>query len=70
MTDSCLICQCEPIEPDGWFINPITLECICPWCIKDMETVKDLFGNHSPDQCKLIPDAKVILTEESKGNAD
>lgn len=68
MTDSCLICQTEPIESDDWFLNPITLEVICPWCVKDMVTVKELFGNnHSPDQCKLVPDAKVIITEESKG---
>lgn len=35
MTDFCLICECEPIEDNGWFIRKDG-ECICPWCVKDM----------------------------------
>jgi len=36
MTDFCLICECEPIEPDGWFTEVNGTEAICPWCVKDM----------------------------------
>ena len=42
MTDSCLICECEAISLDDWFIKitnshgkMVVLECICPWCIKE-----------------------------------
>lgn len=35
MTDFCLLCECEPIERDGWFINDQG-DCICPWCVDDL----------------------------------
>ena len=35
MSDYCLICECEPIEDNGWFIRKDG-EVICPWCVKDM----------------------------------
>ncbi len=47
MTDYCIICECEPIEakPPGmifsWFREVEGCECICPWCVKDMDENKD-----------------------------
>jgi len=35
MTDFCLFCECEPIEPEGWFTNDEG-EAICPWCVRDI----------------------------------
>ena len=40
MTDSCLVCQCEPIEDNGWFIRKDG-ECVCPWCVNDMIAKQD-----------------------------
>ncbi len=47
MTDYCIICETEPIEvkPEGmnfsWFREIQGVECICPWCIKDIHDSKD-----------------------------
>ncbi len=41
MTDYCLFCQCEPIEPEGW-IQRKDGEWVCPWCISDFVN-----GQHS-----------------------
>ncbi len=47
MTDYCLICETEPIEvkPEGvgfsWFREIEGIECICPWCIKDIHENAD-----------------------------
>jgi len=41
MSDYCLICECEPIESDGWFKEVNGEEVICSWCIKDMLEGKD-----------------------------
>jgi hypothetical protein len=47
MTDSCLICQTDAISLDDWYLkiseshnNLTVIECICPWCVKDMEVYK------------------------------
>ena len=34
MSDFCIICECEPIEPTGW-IQMDDGEWVCPWCVKD-----------------------------------
>ena len=41
MTDYCLICECEPIEPTGWFTEVNGSEAICPWCVKDMHKIRE-----------------------------
>jgi len=44
MTDSCLICECEPIEDSDWYRCKKTLEVICPWCVNDMIKIKGVFN--------------------------
>jgi len=39
MTDSCMFCGTEPIDPEGWFVKANGLEVICPWCINDLENL-------------------------------
>lgn len=47
MTDTCKWCQIDAINLDGWFLKVelahgkiAVIECICPWCIKDVESGK------------------------------
>lgn len=53
MTDHCLICETEPIERKGWIYDQETTEAICPWCIKDAMTLKD-----------VIKDVPMMVTHE------
>ncbi len=39
MTDSCIICECEPVDDSDWYRCEKTLEVVCPWCIKDIGTM-------------------------------
>ena len=41
MTDSCFICQCEAIDISDWYFNEKNYEFICPWCVKDMEKLRE-----------------------------
>ncbi len=34
MTDFCIFCECEPIDPTGW-VQRDDSEWVCPWCIKE-----------------------------------
>lgn len=36
MTDSCIICQTEPIDDLDWYRCEKTTEVICPFCVDDM----------------------------------
>jgi len=36
MTDSCFICECEPIDDTDWYRCKASMEVICPWCVDDM----------------------------------
>lgn len=48
MTDACKICETEAIELDEWFLRIniqkdgkiAIVECICPWCVKEMMNKK------------------------------
>lgn len=50
MGDACIVCECEPVDPQGWLIQEseegAILECVCPWCVKDMKKVRDLIKTH------------------------
>ncbi len=38
MTDYCIFCECEPIEPVGWVQikdGQLKNEWVCPWCIRE-----------------------------------
>jgi len=43
MTDTCLLCETDAVDMDGWFIKTepahgkmAIIECICPWCVKEI----------------------------------
>ena len=36
MTESCIICETEPIDMSDWYRCPKTTEVVCPWCIEDI----------------------------------
>ena len=40
MTDSCFICETEPIDPEGWYVCDSNKEVICPWCVTDMYEIR------------------------------
>jgi len=53
MTDSCIICQTEAIDLTDWFIKSYevygqtaVIECICPWCVKEVHQIQELVKTH------------------------
>ena len=47
MTDTCIICETDAISLDDWYLQIksahgkiAVIECICPWCVKDMIKIK------------------------------
>lgn len=36
MSDSCYICQTEPVDDSDWYRCQKTMEVICPWCVEDL----------------------------------
>lgn len=71
MGDSCIICECEAVSLDDWFLKIeeahgkiAVIECVCPWCVKDMWKIQDAQKLHGENKLfTLKPDAKVILDE-------
>ena len=49
MTDYCIYCECEPIDPVGWRVRS-DLECICPWCIKEAVVCQICFEREASHQ--------------------
>lgn len=35
MTEFCLICECEPVNREGWVFDQETKNAVCPWCITE-----------------------------------
>ena len=47
MSDYCIYCECEPVEPDGWIKSKNSQfldEWVCPWCIKEGKVWVGLTG--------------------------
>lgn len=75
MTDSCLICQTEAISLDDWYLKGIitrgkaaVIECICPWCVKDIHTIKELIKTHNGSDFharELFDEIEEILCKET-----
>ena len=66
MTDYCVICFTEAVDSTDWFYNDKKCEHICHLCIEDARKLFD--SKHTPEQVTLRPDAKVILTNNKKGD--
>ena len=42
MTDSCIVCETEPIDDSDWYRCESIMEVVCPWCVKDMHNIKEI----------------------------
>ena len=42
MTDSCIICECEPIDDTDWYRCDDTMEVVCPWCVRDFRKIRQI----------------------------
>jgi len=42
MTDSCIVCECEPIGLRDYYLNQHTTEIVCRWCVEDLHKVKEI----------------------------
>jgi len=39
MTDSCIICECEPVDDSDWYRCEKTTEVVCPWCVVEFRKI-------------------------------
>jgi hypothetical protein len=69
MSDYCIICECEPDAPFGWFTEVDGSEAVCPWCVKDLRRIRELVKTHdgSDYHARQLFDQIDCLIEETKG---
>ncbi len=54
MTDSCIVCECEPLYPEDVYVNKDKQELICRWCVDELYKLREHKKQCFIDNCYCI----------------